>query len=68
MRIVQAQIARGRVAEMLAKGWAYVGPGEEDSVLMEGPEIGGTWVPLGAAVGRAIATVASGMVAPMAER
>ncbi len=35
---VRAYIARGRVAEMLARGWRILGPQEESAVLMEGPD------------------------------
>lgn len=35
---VRAPIARGRVAEMLARGWTVVAIGEEDRVWMEGPD------------------------------
>jgi len=38
---VRAFISRQRVAEMKAQGWRIVGPGEEGSLLMEGPQIGG---------------------------
>ncbi|MCW2236241.1 hypothetical protein [Azospirillum canadense] len=38
---VRAFIAKARVAEMKAQGWRIVGPGEEGSVLMEGPQLGG---------------------------
>ncbi|MBP2298689.1 hypothetical protein [Azospirillum picis] len=34
---IRAFIARTRVAEMKSRGWRVVGPGEEGSVLMEGP-------------------------------
>lgn len=35
---VRARIARGRVAEMLARGWILLGPAEDGTMLMEGPE------------------------------
>lgn len=35
---IRAYIARGRVAEMMRQGWAVVAVGEEDRVLMEGPD------------------------------
>ncbi len=38
---VRAFISRGRIAEMKAHGWRIVGPGEEGSLLMEGPPLGG---------------------------
>ncbi len=38
---VRAFIAKARVAEMKARGWRIVGPGEEGSLLMEGPQLGG---------------------------
>ncbi len=38
---VRAFISKTRVAEMKAQGWRIVGPGEEGSLLMEGPQIGG---------------------------
>lgn len=34
---VRAFIARTRVAEMKSRGWRVLGPGEEGSILMEGP-------------------------------
>lgn len=34
---VRAFIARTRVAEMKSRGWRVLGPGEEGSLLMEGP-------------------------------
>lgn len=34
---VRAFIARTRVAEMKSRGWQVLGPGEEGSLLMEGP-------------------------------
>jgi len=37
----RALISRTRVAEMRSLGWRVVGPGEEGSFLMEGPELGG---------------------------
>lgn len=39
---VRALIARSRVAELQAQGWRIVGPGEEGSLTMEGPQAGGT--------------------------
>lgn len=38
---VRAFIAKARVAEMKGRGWRVVGPGEEGSLLMEGPQLGG---------------------------
>ena len=38
---VRALISRTRVAEMKSRGWRVVGPGEEGSFLMEGPQLGG---------------------------
>lgn len=38
---VRAFIARTRVAELQSRGWRIVGPGEEGSLLMEGPQTGG---------------------------
>ncbi|HYG90576.1 MAG TPA: hypothetical protein VD978_30450 [Azospirillum sp.] len=35
---VKTYISKKRVAEMLARGWTIVGPGEEGSLLMEGPD------------------------------
>jgi len=34
---IRAFIARTRVAEMKSRGWRVLGPGEEGSLLMEGP-------------------------------
>ncbi|CAO3423765.1 hypothetical protein [Azospirillum endophyticum] len=34
---VRAFIARTRVAELKSRGWRVLGPGEEGSILMEGP-------------------------------
>ncbi|SMH52024.1 hypothetical protein [Azospirillum agricola] len=34
----RALISRTRVAEMKSRGWRVVGPGEEGSLLMEGPQ------------------------------
>ncbi|WP_042442872.1 hypothetical protein [Azospirillum sp. B510] len=34
---IRAFIARTRVAEMKGRGWRVLGPGEEGSILMEGP-------------------------------
>lgn len=39
-------IAKPRVAEMQARGWTVVGPGEEGTLLMEGPEFDGGFQPL----------------------
>lgn len=39
---VRALIARSRVAELQAQGWRIVGPGEEGSLMMEGPQAGGS--------------------------
>ncbi|MDQ2105577.1 hypothetical protein [Azospirillum isscasi] len=47
---VRAFISKTRVAEMKAKGWRVVGPGEEGSLLMEGPQPGGTPVRMAALV------------------
>jgi hypothetical protein len=47
---VRAPIARGRVAEMLARGWIVTGIGDEDRVWMEGPELDGGPRPLAAAL------------------
>lgn len=41
MESVRALISRARVAEMKAQGWRVVGPGEEGSLMMEGPPPGG---------------------------
>ncbi len=38
---VRALISRTRVQEMKSRGWRVVAPGEEGSVLMEGPPQGG---------------------------
>ncbi|MBP2294242.1 hypothetical protein [Azospirillum rugosum] len=38
---VRAFIAKARVAEMKGRGWRVIGPGEEGSLLMEGPQLGG---------------------------
>ncbi len=38
---IRALISRTRVAEMKSRGWRIVGPGEEGSLLMEGPQFGG---------------------------
>ena len=43
---VKAFIARARVSEMLARGWTIVGPGEEGTLLMQGPDLDGTPQPL----------------------
>ncbi|AWK87114.1 hypothetical protein [Azospirillum thermophilum] len=48
---VRSFIARPRVAEMQARGWRIVGPGEEGSLLMEGPQPGGRPEPVGLFVG-----------------
>lgn len=47
---VRAFISKTRVAEMKAKGWRVVGPGEEGSLLMEGPQPGGAPVRIAALV------------------
>jgi hypothetical protein len=36
---IRAFIARTRVAEMKSRGWRVLGPGEEGSLLMEGPMV-----------------------------
>ncbi|PWC39727.1 hypothetical protein [Azospirillum sp. TSO35-2] len=36
---IRAFIARTRVADMKSRGWRVLGPGEEGSVLMEGPMV-----------------------------
>lgn len=38
---VRALISRTRVPEMKSRGWRIVAPGEEGSVMMEGPQLGG---------------------------
>jgi len=38
---VKAYIAKPRVPEMLARGWRILGPGEEGSLLMQGPDLEG---------------------------
>ncbi len=38
---VRAFISKKRVSEMKAQGWRIVGPGEEGSLLMEGPQPAG---------------------------
>ncbi|MBK1836643.1 hypothetical protein JHL17_04390 [Azospirillum sp. YIM B02556] len=38
---VRAFIARTRVAELKSRGWRVLGPGEEGSILMEGPLLAG---------------------------
>lgn len=43
---VRAPIARGRVAEMLARGWRLAGPSDESVVWMEGPSPDGRPLPL----------------------
>lgn len=35
---VEAWIARGRMREMMAKGWRALGPIRDDAVLMSGPD------------------------------
>ena len=35
---VKTYITKKRVAEMMARGWTILGPGEEGSLLMEGPD------------------------------
>lgn len=35
---VRAPIARGRIGEMLARGWTVVAIGDEERVWMEGPD------------------------------
>lgn len=47
---VRAFISRGRVAEMKSRGWRIVGPGEEGSLLMEGPQLAGAPVPMASLV------------------
>lgn len=44
---VRCRIARGRVGEMLARGWILLDTADESWVMMEGPELGGETVPLG---------------------
>ncbi len=38
---VRAFISRARVGEMKSRGWHVLGPGEEGSLLMEGPLVAG---------------------------
>ncbi|WP_372398851.1 hypothetical protein ABMY26_19590 [Azospirillum sp. HJ39] len=38
---VRAFISRARVGEMKSRGWRVLGPGEEGSLLMEGPLVAG---------------------------
>ncbi|ALG71352.1 hypothetical protein VY88_01690 [Azospirillum thiophilum] len=38
---VRAFISRARVGEMKSRGWRTLGPGEEGSLLMEGPMVAG---------------------------
>lgn len=38
---VRALISRTRVPEMKSRGWRVVAPGEEGSMMMEGPQLGG---------------------------
>lgn len=38
---IRALISRTRVAEMKSRGWRVLGPGEEGSLLMEGPQFAG---------------------------
>ncbi|KAA0598577.1 hypothetical protein J2848_001057 [Azospirillum lipoferum] len=48
---VRAFIARTRVAEMKSRGWRVLGPGEEGSLLMEGPMLAGRAAVLDAPIG-----------------
>lgn len=48
---IRAFIARTRVAEMKSRGWRVLGPGEEGSVLMEGPMVAGRTAALDAPIG-----------------
>lgn len=48
---VRAFIARTRVAEMKSRGWRVLGPGEEGSILMEGPMLASRTAVLDAPIG-----------------
>lgn len=48
--LVRARIAKGRVTEMLARGWAVLDSGHESWTVMEGPETDSTPEPIGAIV------------------
>ena len=48
---VRAFIARTRVAEMKSRGWRVLGPGEEGSILMEGPMLANRTAVLDAPIG-----------------
>jgi len=48
--MIRAPIARGRVAEMLRKGWIVVGEVTEDRVIMAGPDPDGDWSSVGVAL------------------
>ncbi|MBY6266176.1 hypothetical protein EI613_30330 [Azospirillum sp. 412522] len=48
---VRAFIARTRVAEMKSRGWRVLGPGEEGSLLMEGPMLAARTVVTDAPIG-----------------
>ena len=48
---VRAFIARTRVAEMKSRGWRVLGPGEEGSLLMEGPMLASRAAALDAPIG-----------------
>ncbi|KAA0581298.1 hypothetical protein FZ983_10195 [Azospirillum sp. B21] len=48
---VRAFIARTRVAEMKSRGWRVLGPGEEGSILMEGPMLASRTEVLDAPIG-----------------
>lgn len=48
---VRAFIARTRVAEMKSRGWRVLGPGEEGSLLMEGPMLASRVAALDAPIG-----------------
>lgn len=57
---IRAYIARGRVREMIGRGWSVIGMDAEDRVLMEGPDPEGP-DPEGAP--RALAEVARPLIA-----
>lgn len=48
--LVRARIAKGRVAEMLARGWSVLDPGPESWTLMEGPEVDSAPEPIGSLI------------------
>lgn len=52
--LVRARIAKGRVAEMLARGWAVLDSRPESWTMMEGPEIDGTPEPAPESIGSLI--------------